>query len=244
VSAQPLRGRVALVTGAASPRGQGAAHARALAGAGATVVITDVADEAGEATAAALGAGVAYRHLDVTSAEGWAEVVDGMVARHGGLDVLVNNAGVWLARGLLETSPEDYRRVVEVNQTAVFLGMRAVAPALRARGGGSIVNISSAAGLRGARQPLAYAASKWAVRGMTKAAAFELAPLGIRVNSIHPGVIDTPMIEGGHDELAAGVPMGRLGRPEEVAELVLFLATDASAYVSGAEIAVDGAVTV
>jgi 3alpha(or 20beta)-hydroxysteroid dehydrogenase len=243
-----LAGKVALITGAALERGQGACEARLFAAEGATVVLTDVQDEAGEATAAAIGGAARYARLDVADADAWDAVVAGVLAREGRIDVLVNNAGIWHTGGLLETSPADYRRVVEINQTGVFLGMRAVAGAMRDAGGGSIVNISSAAGLRGDARIHAYVASKWAVRGMTKAAALELARFGVRVNSVHPGLIQTPMsateFAPGRPDPGARVPMGRVGQPEEVAELVCWLASDASAYVTGAEIAIDGAATV
>jgi 3alpha(or 20beta)-hydroxysteroid dehydrogenase len=239
-----LAGRVALITGAGSPRGQGAAEARLFAAEGADVVITDLRDNEGERTAAAIGPQAVYRHLDVTSEAGWTEVVAWALERHGRLDVLVNNAGIWLGKGLEETSLEEYRRVVEINQVGVFLGLRAVVPAMRAAGSGSIVNISSLAGLRGTNMPLAYAASKWAVRGMSRAAAAELAPHGVRVNAVFPGYVDTGMIDAGHEEIAQRVPLGRrLATPEEIAETVLFLASDASRYVTGAELVVDGAVT-
>ena len=237
-----LDGRVALVTGAASPRGQGAAEARLLAADGATVVLTDV-DAVGERTAADIGARASFRHLDVTSEHEWSEVVSWILDRHGRVDVLVNNAGVWLAKPLSETSLDEYRRVVEINQVGAFLGMRAVLPAMRAAGSGSIVNISSLAGLRGAQVSMAYAASKWAVRGMSRQGAAELAADGIRVNAVFPGYVDTGMIEAGHDEIAQRVPLGRrLATPEEVAEVVVFLASDAARYITGAEIVVDGGV--
>ena len=239
-----LDGRVALITGAASPRGQGAAEAALLAGEGANVVLTDISDEEGESTAESIGERASYRHLDVTSESDWAEVVTWALEHHSRLDVLVNNAGIWLAKSLEETSPHDYRRVVEINQTSVFLGMRAVVPTMRASKRGSIVNISSLAGLRGTSVPFAYAASKWAVRGMSRAAAAELAPHGIRVNAVFPGYVDTGMIDSGHEEIAQRVPLGRrLATPEEIAEVVLFLASDASRYMTGAELAVDGAVS-
>lgn len=239
-----LDGRVAIVTGAASPRGQGAAHARLLLREGAAVVLTDVSDDEGGRTAAALGERAAYHRLDVTSEESWATTVAWTLERHGRLDVLVNNAGIWLAGPLAETSLADYRRVVDINQVGAFLGMRAVVPAMKAAGGGAIVNISSLAGLRGAQVSTAYAASKWAVRGMSRQAAAELASFGIRVNAVFPGYVDTEMIDAGHDEIAARVPLGRrLASPEEVAETVVFLASDAARYVTGAELVVDGAVT-
>jgi 3alpha(or 20beta)-hydroxysteroid dehydrogenase len=242
-----LEGKVALITGAALERGQGACEARLFAAEGAEVVLADVQSEPGEATARAIGERAIYCDLDVTDAEAWGEVVSRVLERYGRLDVLVNNAGVWHTGGLFDTSPEDYRRVVEINQTGVFLGMRAAAPAMRHQGSGSIINISSSAGLRGDGRIHAYVASKWAVRGMTKAAALELAPYGVRVNSVHPGLIQTPMsateFEPGKPDPGRNVPMRRVGQPEEVAELVCFLASDGSAYVSGAEVSVDGAVT-
>jgi len=243
-----LDGKVALITGAALERGQGACEARLFAAEGARVAVADVQSQAGDATARAIGERASYHDLDVTDADAWAEVVGQVLERHGRLDVLVNNAGVWHTGGLFDTSPEDYRRVVEINQTGVFLGMRAAAPHMREQERGSIVNISSSAGLRGDGRIHAYVASKWAVRGMTKAAALELAPYGVRVNSVHPGLIQTPMsateFEPGKPDPGRHVPMGRVGQPEEVAELVCFLASDASAYISGAEVSIDGAVTV
>ena len=239
-----LAGRVALVTGAASPRGQGAAEARLLAREGAAVILADVADEEGERTTAAIGPAATYRHLDVTNEEEWAEIATWILERHGRIDVLVNNAGIWLSKPLEDTTLADYRRVIDINQVGVFLGMRAVVRAMRAAGRGSIVNISSLAGLRGAQVPLAYAASKWAVRGMSRQAAAELAPHGIRVNAVFPGYVDTGMIDAGHQEIAQRVPLGRrLATPDEVAEVVVFLASDESSYMSGAELVVDGAVT-
>jgi len=239
-------GRVALITGAASIRGQGAAEGRLLAREGATVVLADVSDEEGARTAVSIGQRASYVRLDVTDDAQWQAVVRRIVAEHGRIDVLVNNAGVWHAGTLADTSPADFRRVVEINQVGVFLGMRAVAPVMRAAGTGSIVNVSSNASLRVALPNLAggkaqaYVASKWAVRGMTKAAALELAPFGVRVNSIHPGPTDTAMIDAGHDAIAQGLPLQRLATPDEIAAVVLFLVSDASAYVNGAEIAVDG----
>jgi 3alpha(or 20beta)-hydroxysteroid dehydrogenase len=239
-----LDGQVAIVTGAASPRGQGAAHAALFVREGAQVVLADVTDEDGGRTAASLGAAAAYRHLDVTSEEDWAATVAWTLERHERLDVLVNNAGIWLAGALEQTTLADYRRVVDINQVGAFLGMRAVVPAMKTAGGGAIVNISSLAGLRGAQVSTAYAASKWAVRGMSRQAAAELAPFGIRVNAVFPGYVDTGMIDAGHDEIAQRVPLGRrLASPEEVAETVVFLASDAARYVTGAELVVDGAVT-
>ncbi len=240
-----LEGKVALITGGA--RGQGAAEARLFASEGASVVVTDLLDEDGAQTAADVG-GTYIRH-DVTSEADWAAVVKQAVDQYGGIDVLVNNAGIYQQMPLLGTSLEDYRRTTEVNQTGVFLGMRDVAPAMIERGGGSIVNISSIAGLRGGGA-FPYVASKWAVRGMTKNAARELAPHGIRVNSIHPGFIDTAMLQqlpgidaGNTQSYLDRVPLGRFAEAEEVAKLALYLASDDSSYSTGAEFIVDGGLT-
>ncbi len=241
-----LGGKVALITGAGSVGGQGAAEARLFAVEGARVIVTDLPNSSGARVAAEIGEQAEFIPLDVTDADAWAGVVAHVTDRFGRLDVLVNNAGIWLAKGILNTSAEEFRKVVEINQTGVFLGMAAFAPVMQASGSGSIINTSSNAGLKGGGMPLAYAASKWAVRGMTRAAAWELAPYGVRVNAICPGVIDTPMIEGGQevlDMLAKTSPMGRVGAPEEVAQLVLFLASDASGYVTGGEFVIDGAIT-
>lgn len=169
---------------------------------------------------------------------------------HGRLDVLLNNAGVFLAAPLTETSEEQFRRVLDVNVVGVFLGMRAVAPAMIERRAGSVINISSVAGLMGSPFLTAYAASKWAVRGMSKVAAKELAQFGVRVNSLHPGQIDTDMNTRQReqtpeliDKLIRGIPLKRIGTPEEVAHAIAFLASDDSVYVTGAEIAIDGGVT-
>lgn len=240
-----LDGKVAIITGAGS--GQGAAEARMFAREGAAlVVVADLGTSQGEQVAAELEGVGRFVALDVCDAGRWRELVDQTVSDSGGVDVLVNNAGIWLSKGVLETSPEEFRHVVEVNQTGVFLGMWAVAPVMRDAGHGSIVNISSNAGLRGGGMPQAYAASKWAVRGMSRAAAWELAPFGVRVNAVCPGFIATPMIEGGDKTLAhlASISRsGRVGTPEEVARLVTFLASDQSSYISGAEIAIDDAYT-
>ncbi|TDD20886.1 glucose 1-dehydrogenase [Actinomadura sp. KC06] len=241
-----LDGKIAIVTGAGSYTGQGAAEARLLASHGATVIVTDLPGGAGEKVAAELAGPGRFLPLDVTDEAAWTDLMATVRSDYGRLDILVNNAGVWLHAGLADTSPEQYRRVVEVNQTGVYLGMYAAAPLMRESGGGSIINTCSTAGLKGGGMPFAYAASKWAVRGMTRAAAWELAAGGIRVNAICPGVIDTPMIEGGAENrarLAGLIPSGRLGTAGEIADLVLFLAGDGSRYISGAEIAIDAAFT-
>ena len=238
-----LDGKTALITGGA--RGQGAAEAALFAEEGANVVLTDVLDEEGERTADIIGG--AFLHHDVTSEEEWASVVAHAVDLHGGLDVLVNNAAIFSPSSLLETEPDEFRRVIEVNQVSVYLGMREVAPVMIERGGGSIVNISSGAGMRAGSSGFAYGASKWAVRGMTKSAAVRLGRHGIRVNSIHPGFVDTVMLgqtrivqRGNLDAAVERIPLGRVGRPEEIARLALFLASDESAYSTGSEFIADG----
>jgi 3alpha(or 20beta)-hydroxysteroid dehydrogenase len=240
-----LQDRVALITGGA--RGQGAAEGRLFVREGATVVLADVLDEEGERTAAEAGA--EYVHLDVVSEEGWDTVVADIVSRHGRLDVLVNNAGILRAGQLVNQSLEEWNLVVAINQTGVFLGMRAASQAMIAAGnGGSIVNISSVAGLEGVFGSMAYSATKWAVRGMTKVAAKELGRHGIRVNSVHPGLIATDMTAGfpafSSDEKRAraerNIPLRRVGVPEDIAEMVLFLASEDSSYCTGQEFVVDG----
>ncbi len=236
-----LDGKVSLVTGAA--RGQGAAEARLFTEEGATVWISDVLDGPGEALAAETGA--TYRHLDVRSEAAWQRIIDEIIGRDGRIDVLVNNAGIFRANRLFETSLAEFEAVMAVNCTGVFLGMRAVAPHMRQAGSGSIVNVSSLAGMSGAHGAFAYGTSKWAVRGMTKTAATEMARRGVRVNSIHPGLIDTDMMHqlpGSEDEsrLARRVPLGRVAEASEVANLALFLASDESSYCTGSEFIVDG----
>ena len=244
-----LDGKVALISGAA--RGMGRAEAQLFAAEGAKVAVCDVRDAEGEAVAREIGASALFTHLDVTSEEGWGRAVAASTRRFGRLDVLVNNAGIAEAAPLAETTLESYRRVIDVNQVGVFLGMRAVVPAMTAAGGGSIVNISSIDGLVGMDHIISYVASKWAVRGMTKTAARELAARGIRVNSIHPGFVYTHLAVEDESQLAPVhalldahtkrlAPMGRTGRPEEIARLALFLASDESSYSTGSEFVADG----
>lgn len=238
-----LDGKAALVTGAALSHGQGAATARAFAEEGARVVLADVEDTEGEARAGEIGPAASYVHLDVTREDEWVQAVTTAEERLGRLDVLVNNAGVVRAAPVADHALEDYLAVVAVNQTGVFLGMKHVIPAMRRAGGGSIINISSIDGMRGMPWVIGYVASKWAVRGMTKTAALELAPENIRVNSIHPGFIETPLL-GMPGPVARQVwsqaPMGRIGQPEEVAPLSVFLASDESRFCTGSELVVDG----
>jgi 3alpha(or 20beta)-hydroxysteroid dehydrogenase len=241
-----LEGKVALISGGA--RGQGEAEGRLFAAEGATVVLADVRDDMGEIVAKDLGGGAQYHHLDVTDPNGWEAVVAAVVEHHGRIDVLVNNAGIFQLSGLMTTELADWDRIMGVNATGVFLGMRAVAPTMIAQGSGSIVNISSIAGLRGAGMSFAYSASKWAVRGMTKSAAQDLAHHGVRVNSVHPGIIDTPMLDelgGGsrREALRKRVPLGHEATAHDVAQLVLFLASDESSYCTGSEFIVDGGMT-
>jgi 3alpha(or 20beta)-hydroxysteroid dehydrogenase len=234
-----LDGKVCLITGGA--RGQGAAEAARFVDEGAHVYITDFRVDAGQETAKATGA--VFLEHDVTDADRWAAVVGQIVDQLGHLDVLVNNAGIFRKLSLTETTVEMWSRIVSVNQTGVFLGMHAVSGRMIEQGSGSIVNISSIAGLEGSGA-FAYGATKWAVRGMTKNAALDLGPHGIRVNSIHPGIIVTDMIAGlPLEEAAQAVPLRKNGTPEDVAELALWLASDESRYTTGAEITVDGGLT-
>jgi 3alpha(or 20beta)-hydroxysteroid dehydrogenase len=244
-----LDGKVALISGAA--RGMGEAEARLFAAEGAKVAVCDVLDAEGKAVAGEIGPGALYQHLDVTREDDWAAAVAATTHAFGKLDVLVNNAGIAESAPLAEMTLESYRRVTEVNQTGVFLGMKAVIEPMTAAGGGSILNVSSIDGLIGMNNLMGYVASKWAVRGMTKAAAMELAPRRIRVNSIHPGFILTGMgVPDGADPsqvhalldayTARMAPLGRSGTPEDIARLALFLASDESAYSTGSEFVADG----
>jgi 3alpha(or 20beta)-hydroxysteroid dehydrogenase len=231
-----LESKVAIVTGAA--RGQGEAEARLFAHEGAQVVIADVLDAEGEAVAKDLGDDALFVHLDVRDEQNWADVVTSTVERFGHLDVLVNNAAVHHIVKIEDETVEGFERMFRVNLIGTFLGIRTCAPALRRSGHGSIVNISSTAGLVGFRGHGAYGASKWGVRGLTKVAAIELGP-EIRVNSVHPGAIETDMLPEGDPARFRRLPLRRTGQPEEVAELALFLASDASSYITGAEFVVD-----
>lgn len=242
-----LNGKVALISGAA--RGQGAAEAKIFAERGAKVMLCDVLDAEGEKTAAAIGAAAAYMHLDVTDEASWQAAVAATVAKFGKLNVLVNNAGIADMNVLKEMSVEQYMKTIQVNQVGVFLGMKSVAGAMKDAGGGSIINISSIAGMLGAVGGVAYCASKFAVRGMTKVAALELGPDNIRVNSIHPGGIMTRMLtdagltSDGANDLFSSAPVGRIGQPEEMATLAAYLASDDSSYSTGSEFVADGGLT-
>ena len=241
-----LDGKVAIITGAAS--GQGAAEARRMAEEGARVVVADVSEE-GREVAASIGAKLArFEVLDVRSRQAWDGVVARTLEHFKRVDILVNNAAVFRLATFEQTTDEIFDAINEVNQRGVFNGMRAVLPWMKEAGGGSIINISSTSGLRGLQNMWAYGTSKWAIRGMTRHAALELAPQNIRVNCVFPGTIDTPMLSVLPAEqkamLATLVPIGRLGTPEEVANVVCFLASDQARYVTGSEIGVDGAMGV
>lgn len=235
-------GRVVLVTGAAG--GMGAGHARALAADGWSVVLADVADAASvvDEIVAAGGTATALR-LDVTDPAQWAEAVATVRTAYGALHGLVNNAGISRRLRFMDTPPEVWRQVMAINADGPFYGIQACAPLMRDSGGGSIVNISSIAGQIGYFSP-SYSTSKWALRGLTKSAAGELASWGIRVNSVHPGLVETPLLAGSDgfvSSAVASIPFGRMGRPDEVTAVVAFLLGEGSSYMSGGELTVDGA---
>lgn len=237
-----LAGTVALVTGAA--RGQGAEFARILCERGASVLLTDVRDAEGEGMAEVLGERAAFLHHDVADAKAWDAAIGAAEERFGKLTALVNNAGINRPGTLPETDDENWDSHIAINQTGPFYGMRAAAPAIEHAGGGTIVNICSGSALYGSHRFFAYSASKWALRGMSRSAANELAPRGIRVNAIFPGLVETEMVtETGHvpDEATmARIPLGRMGVPADVAHIVAFLISPESGYLTGAEIVVDG----
>jgi NAD(P)-dependent dehydrogenase (short-subunit alcohol dehydrogenase family) len=245
-----LKGKVALISGGA--RGQGAAETRMFVNEGARVVIGDVLDGEARNLADEVNRAAGSRvtlpiHLDVTRAADWRAAVDACEREFGGLDILVNNAGILNTKGISDTSEEEWDAIINVNQKGVWLGTKIAAPAMKKRGSGSIVNISSIYGLIGSGGSAAYHASKGAVRLLTKTAAVEFAPFNIRVNSVHPGVIKTPMVDIFDDKeldaIAMLAPLKRAARPEEVGYVVLFLATDEASFVTGAEYVVDGGYT-
>ena len=238
-----LDGKVAIIRGAA--RGQGAAEARLFVAEGASVVLADVLDDEGQAVAAELGEAATYAHLDVTDEAQWQATVALAEERYGPVTVLVNNAGVLHFQAVHKTELEDFDRILRVNVHGVFLGMKSVTDSMSRAGGGSIVNISSTAGLQGLPYLGAYVASKWAVRGLTKTAAIDLGHKKIRVNSVHPGGIDTPMVAGTSADAPfyKRLPVPRMGSADEAARAVLFLASDEASYIAGAELAVDGGAT-
>lgn len=241
-----LTGKVALISGAGSIGGQGEAQARLFAEHGARVVLADLPGTSGAEIARSIGDQAMFVELDVTDEDSWSQAMARVKDRWSAPNILSNTAGVWLMKGILETSHEEYMQVVGVNQVGVYLGMAAVLPDMKAMGGGTIVNLCSVSGMKGGGQPFAYAASKWAVRGMTHQVAHELAEFNIRVNAISPGVVDTPMIHGGQEvltRLASLIPSKRVAQPLEIASIALFLVSDASSYVSGTEVVADAGLT-
>lgn len=245
-----VEGKVALISGGA--RGIGAASARLLASEGAAVVLADVLEDEGKATEAQIseaGGRATFMRLDVTDEENWQRVIDATVAAYGKLDVVVNNAGISGRSTVEATAEETWDRVMAVNGKGVFLGTKLAIPELRKVGGGSIINISSIYGIVGSETSSAYHASKGAVRIFTKAAAIQYAAEGIRVNSVHPGFVDSPMTQNAHaipeiHDLRVGrTPLGRMGTPEDIAAGVLYLASDESSFVTGSELVIDGGMT-
>jgi len=239
-----LANKIAIVTGGA--RGMGASHARKFIEEGAKVVITDLNAEAGQALAAELGENAIFVQQDVTSAQDWERVVAESEKAFGPVNILVNNAGISVASSFETMTEEQYRKIIDINQVSVFLGMKTVLPSMKKAGIGSIVNISSINGL--VAGAVGYTDSKFAVRGMSKAAAVEFAKYGIRVNSVHPGVIETPMVTEGDaveqiKQFAKFIPLQRIAQSEEITNLVLFLASDESSYSTGAEFVADGGLT-
>jgi 3alpha(or 20beta)-hydroxysteroid dehydrogenase len=235
-----VAGRVALVTGGA--RGIGAAVCTALVGAGARVVVADVLDGEGKELAGSLGDAATYLHLDVSDSEAWRAAVAETEAVFGPVGILVNNAGVVEFASVEASSDELFRRILDVDLVGSFYGMREALPSLRRAGGGVVVNVSSTAGLMGYSGIAGYVSAKWGLRGLTKAAALEFAPDGIRVCSVHPGPIRTPMTDGLGEENIAGQPIRRFGEPDEVARMVLFIAAEAT-FSTGSEFVIDGGAT-
>ncbi len=239
---QRLEGRVAIITGAA--RGQGLAEAELFVAQGASVVLTDMLAEEGEHAAAALGANARFCVHDVSRPESWASVITAAEGAFGPVSILVNNAGIHWVRAIEDEALDSLKHMIDVNLIGTFLGLQAVLPSMRRAGGGSIVNISSLAGMLGLNWHGAYGSTKWAIRGLTKTAALEFAVDRIRVNSVHPGAVDTAMLppdrQGLGDARFASNPVPRAARPSEIAEMVCYLASDAAAFVTGAEFVIDG----
>ena len=242
-----LEGRIAIITGAA--RGQGEATARVFASEGAKVILGDVDDAEGKAAAAAIGGDALYEHLDVSDEANWQAVVDSATKRWGGVDVLVNNAGINIPASVTGMEKDQFLKVLEINLVGAWLGMKSVAPVMFAKGKGSIINIVSSSGLWAMNGLSAYGSSKWALRGLSRNAALEYGPRGVRVNAVFPGGINTRMGNITDEPVSelnkyyVGQPIKRIGEPEEVARASLFLASDESSYMCGAELAVDGGQT-
>jgi 3alpha(or 20beta)-hydroxysteroid dehydrogenase len=244
-----LQGKVAIVTGAA--RGMGEATARAFVAEGARVLLVDKRDDVGATAARSIdehGSDAVYHSADVTDEAAWTGIAEAACELFGGVDVLVNNAGIIRVQPLLETDLELFRKVLDTNLVSAFLGIRTIAPLLRERGGGSIVNVSSPQGIEGRANMSAYTASKFGIRGLTRTAAIELGPMGIRVNCVVPGPVRTAMTErkgwedADYDRVYGGYPLSRMGRPEEVAAVSVFLASDESSFCTGADFIADGGV--
>lgn len=239
-----LKNKVAIITGGA--QGMGASHVRLFVSEGAKVVFTDLNEEAGRILEQEMGANVRFIKHDVTNAEGWDKVVEETEEIFGPVNILVNNAGIAMNKSILEMTEGEYRKIVDINQISVFLGIKALVPSMKKVGTASIINISSMNGIVGGA--IGYTDTKFAVRGMTKAAALQLSQFGIRVNSVHPGVIETPMVTEGDSyeaikQLAKQIPIRRMAKSEEVSNLVLYLASDESSYSTGSEFIVDGGLT-
>ncbi|WP_292991322.1 glucose 1-dehydrogenase [Mycobacterium sp.] len=235
-----LAGKVAVVSGGA--RGMGASHVRALVDEGAKVVFGDILDADGEAVAKDVGGAAGYVHLDVTRPDDWQRVIAAAVEDFGGVDILVNNAGIINVGMIEDYELSEWQRILDINLTGVFLGIQAVVPTMKAAARGSIINISSIEGMAGTVACHGYTATKFAVRGLTKSTAMELGPSGIRVNSIHPGLIKTPMTEWVPEDIFQ-TALGRAAEPREVSSLVVYLASDESSYSTGSEFVVDGGCT-
>jgi 3alpha(or 20beta)-hydroxysteroid dehydrogenase len=232
-----LAGKVALISGGA--RGMGASHAREMVAHGAKVVCGDILDADGELVAKELGEDARYVHLDVTRAEDWDAAVATAVAEFGGVDILVNNAGILNIGTVEDFEMAEWHRILDINLTGVFLGIRAVVPAMKKAGHGSIINISSIEGMAGTIASHGYTATKFAVRGLTKSTALELGQFGIRVNSVHPGLVKTPMADWVPEDILQSA-LGRIAQPKEISNLVVYLASDESSYSTGSEFVVDG----
>ena len=239
-----LKDKVAIITGGA--RGMGASHVRLFVSEGAKVVFTDLNEEEGKKLEEELGDNAKFLKHDVTDASGWNKVVEETEKMFGPVNILVNNAGISMNKSIIEMTEAEYRKIVDINQVSVFLGIKALTPSMKKVETASIVNISSMNGMVGGA--IGYTDTKFAVRGMTKAAALQLSPYGIRVNSVHPGVIETPMVTEGEayetiKKFAKQIPMRRMAKPEEVSNLVLYLASDESKYSTGSEFIIDGGLT-